>query len=553
MVDSTKRTAETPSFSRRSLLRGVGVLGLGLGVTTLAAACGTAQPNGGGSGAGSGGSGGTLTIGIDGTSAIHDPAFYTTLGDWMVVDCVCRGLTFIDFETNEPQPDLAESWTVSEDGRTYTFTLRQGVTFHDGSTLTANDVVRSLSRQFDKNDPTLPTGSSRPLKSIGNNLESIRAVDDSTVELVLQAPDGTVLSKLSDIGGRIMPAAAIEQYGQDIGKNLIGTGPYKLVSSTSGQNVVLEAFDDYYEGAPATRRLVLQQIQDPSTIISSLISGDISATELTPHSSLGQLRGNDKVVVYEPDPSFDAFVIMDVRQPALAELEVRKAINLAIDRKAILEQVFFGVGALPEGYLLPPSVEGYDTSLAGISKSDPAEARRLLESVGASGRRLTLLAASDAWHPRAAQIVEQNLKDIGLEVTVETIDPATFSSRVFDPTSSGHELMIWERNSYVPDPDNLAGEMTISTGVYAGVVGGYNTLPGYAETFDPMVKQARALTNSAERKEIYTALQKKFADEIMGIAMLACASNPVVTGAGVSDLNLAALANHRCFAETARV
>jgi peptide/nickel transport system substrate-binding protein len=103
-------------------------------------------------------SGGTLTLAIDGTSAVNDPAFYTTLGDWMAVDCICRGLTFISFETNDPQPDLAESWNISDDQLTYTFKLRQGVTFHDGTTFTSADVLASLNRQFDDTDKTLPEG-----------------------------------------------------------------------------------------------------------------------------------------------------------------------------------------------------------------------------------------------------------------------------------------------------------------------------------------------------------------------------------------------------------
>lgn len=89
---------------------------------------------------------------------MNDPAFYTTLGDWMVVDCVCRGLTFIDFETNDPQPDLAESWEISDDQLTYTFKLRSGVKFHDGTDFTSADVLASLNRQFDEKDKTLPEG-----------------------------------------------------------------------------------------------------------------------------------------------------------------------------------------------------------------------------------------------------------------------------------------------------------------------------------------------------------------------------------------------------------
>jgi extracellular solute-binding protein (family 5) len=121
----------SPTVGRRTMLRGAGLLGVGVGfgLPALLSACGAAADD-----AQSGGKGGTLTLAIDATSAVNDPAFYTSLGDWMAVDCVCRGLTFISFETNEPTPDLAKSWTISDDKLTYTFTLREGVKFHDGTT-----------------------------------------------------------------------------------------------------------------------------------------------------------------------------------------------------------------------------------------------------------------------------------------------------------------------------------------------------------------------------------------------------------------------------------
>ncbi|MGI3200424.1 ABC transporter substrate-binding protein [Streptomyces sp. GLT-R25] len=168
------------------------------------------------------------TLAIDSTSAVNDPAFYTTLGDWMAVDCICRGLAFISFESNEPTPDLAKSWKISDDQLTYTFTLRDGVKFHDGTTLSSADVLATLNRQFDPENKTLPKGASRPLASLGNNVASLTAEDDLTVKLVLKAPDRTVLAQLSDIGGRVISKAALDKYGSGIGKHLVGTGPFKV-------------------------------------------------------------------------------------------------------------------------------------------------------------------------------------------------------------------------------------------------------------------------------------------------------------------------------------
>lgn len=539
-------------ISRRTLLRGASVLGMGagLGLTGLLAGCGVAAEQPAGAGGTPGASGGTLTLGIDATSAVIDPAFYTSLGDWMAVDCVCRGLTFISFETTEPQPDLAERWEISDDQLTYTFHLRQGVTFHDGSPFTSADVLASLGRQFDPEDKSLPKGSSRPLSSLGANVASLTAPDAGTVAMVLKSPDRTVLSRLSDIGGRIISKAALDEHGADIGKNPVGTGPFRFSSATAGQSVTLEAFPAFRLGRPPIDRLVLRQVQDPSTIVSSLLSGDLSATQFTPYSAIEQLKTDDSVVVYDTPRSFDAIMLMDARR--IPELDVRKAINLAIDRTAIVRQAFFGVGAVPDGYAIPPSQKGYDPSLADLSRYDAAEARRLIEAAGAVGREVRLMAASDSWHPKAAQIIAQNLADIGLKVTSDSVDPATYFSRLLDPEDRFHELMIWERNSYIPDPDNMVGAMAMPSGVYGDFVSGLKSLKGSAKFADELYA-AKNLPDGPERTAAYSRIQRRWAEEYMVLSMLAYSANPVAGGANVKGMNVNALSSHRCFMEKASV
>jgi peptide/nickel transport system substrate-binding protein len=537
------------TISRRTLLRGASILGMGagLGMSGLLAACGVAADDDTDSGKKSGG---TLTLAIDGTSAVNDPAFYTTLGDWMAVDCICRGLTFISFENNDVQPDLAESWTISADQLTYTFKLRSGVTFHDGSTFTSADVLASLGRQFNDADKTLPKGSARPLRNLGKNIASLTGPDPGTVVMVLKQPDRTLLGRLSDIGARIISKAALDKYGADIGKNLVGTGPFKFASAASGQSVVLDAFDKFRLGKPPIDRLVLQQVTDPSTIVSSLLSGDVGATQFTPYSALGQLKGDKSVTVYDTPKSFDAFMMMDVRR--IPELDVRKAINLAIDRQALIAQAFFGSAQLPDGYTLPPNLGGYDPALADLSKTDVTEAKRLIQAAGATGRTIHLMAASDSWHPKAAQIVAQNLTDIGLKVVTDSVDPATYFNRLLSPDDKFHDLMIWERNSYYPDADDMIGSLAQPSGVYGDFISGFKTLDGSAAYADELFA-AKNIADATARYAKYSEIQRKWAESYMTLTMLACAANPVVSGANVEGINWKALGNHRCYMEGASV
>lgn len=535
------------AVSRRTMLRGAGLLGVGVGfgLPALLSACGVAADDAGGSD-----KGGTLTLAIDATSAVVDPAFYTSLGDWMAVDCVCRGLTFISFETNEPTPDLAKSWKISDDQLTYTFTLRDGVTFHDGTTLTSADVLASLNRQFDPDDKTLPKGATRPLARLGSNVASLTAEDDLTVKMVLKEPDRTVLGKLSDIGGRIISKAALKKYGADIGKHLVGTGPFKFSSATSGQSITLEAFDGFRLGRPPVDRLVLRQVQDPSTIVSSLLSGDISATQFTPYSAVARLRKDDSVKVYKTPYSANAIMMIDARR--IPELNVRKAINLAIDRKAILAQAFFGIGSEPKGYAIPPAQSSYDTSLADLSTQNTTEARKLIAEARAQGRRVRIMAASDSWHPKAAQIIAQNLTDVGFKVSTTSVDPATYFSRLLDKNDEYHDLMIWERNTYIPDADDMVGAMANPTGIYGSALSGMSALDG-VDTLAKDLVEAKNLPDGGRRTAAYTKIQRRWAEEYMVLSMLACFSNLVVSGSQVKNMNTSALANHRCYMEKARV
>ncbi|TXN30398.1 ABC transporter substrate-binding protein [Lacisediminihabitans profunda] len=540
-------------LSRRTVIQTAGALGLGAGVLAFLSACGVSSSTG--STAVAGAKGGTLTLGVDATAGVFDPAFYSSLGDWMVVDSVCRGLTKITFDSNEPKPDLATGWTISDDGLTYVFSLRKNVKMHDGTIFSSADVLRSYQRQFDPKDVTLPKGASRQIASVGLNVASMTATDANTFTMVLKNKDMRLPARLSDVGGRIISAAAIEKYGADIGKHLVGSGPFSFVSATAGQQAVLAAFPGYWAGRPKIDRLVMQQVQDQSTIISSLISGDISATQFTPFSSVAQLKANKAVTVYKTPDGADAILMMDTRKESLKELEVRQAINLAIDRKAILNKAFYGAGAVPKGYCIPPSQAGYDDSLAAISVQNVAKAKALLAKVGAVGRTVKLISASDSWHVTAAQIIAQNLTDIGLVVVSESVSPASYAGRLFNPADASHELMIWERNSYVPDPDNMIGSLASPTSVYGNFLSGWGTTypADQAAFFATALATARNTKDGPDRTAQYTKIQQKFADEVMVVAMLGNFTNPVVSSSKVKGINVAALSAHRCFMEMATV
>src|SRR5262245_54416868 len=184
------------TITRRKLLVSAGALGLGamsVGALVDALLAGSAEAaTNVGQTLRQATAGGTLVFAVDSTAGVADPATFTSFGDWMVVDTVCRGLMLIDFKTTKTfgNPDLAESWTLSDSGLLYQFKMRSGRKFHDGTTVTANDVVRSFNRQLLDRDPTLPVGGTMALRgATGRNISGVRAVGDNIFEVRLNKAD----------------------------------------------------------------------------------------------------------------------------------------------------------------------------------------------------------------------------------------------------------------------------------------------------------------------------------------------------------------------------
>ncbi|MGW5386310.1 ABC transporter substrate-binding protein [Nocardia sp. NPDC003963] len=529
-------------LSRRGFLVNAGVVGLGaMGVGAFLTACGQ---GGGNAKMAEIRKGGTLTFAIDGTNGVLDPAVYTTLGDWLAVDSICSGLTTFDFVDPAVQMALATGVTTSDDGRTVTFTLREGVSFHDGTIFTANDCVRTYNRQIHDGDPTLPSASSRPLRSGTNrNIAAVEAPDERTFVVRLKEPDLVLPAMASDISARIVSAAALDRFGRDIGRNLIGTGPFKVASVTPQQAITLEAFSGYYGGSPVIDRLVLQQVADASSLNAGLQGGQINASSFVVHSAAKALAANPRVSVYDTPNRVNIHMVMNVTKGVLRDIRVRKAVSLCIDRAKVVANAFSGYAEEPTGFALPAADIAHDPALADLSRRDTAAAAKLIGEAGATGSPVSLIAQNNNWYPRAAQIIEQNLVEIGLVPEVELLDPGSFAGRFFD--LANHELAIWERSGYIPDPDNMAGNMLSSVSSYGARGVGVPTLdPAIAARVDGLLARARRTDVVAERTAIYSEAQRIYAEEIAGIAVIAFTRN-IVASAGSTDIGEAPLASQR--------
>jgi ABC-type transport system substrate-binding protein len=542
------------TLSRRKLLVNAGALGLG--AMSLGAILDALSPSSAAAASNVGQTlrqataGGTLVFAVDSTAGVADPATFTSFGDWMVVDSVCRGLMIIDFKTTKTfgNPDLASGWNVSDNGLLYQFKIRQNLKFHDGTTVTANDCARSFNRQLLDRDPTLPVGGTMALRgATGRNISGVRAVGNDTFEIRLIKPDRLLPARLSDVPARIISAAALDQYKDRIGSNLVGAGPFKWASGKAGESIVVEAWSGFPGGKPAVDRIVFQQTSDPSALVAGLLTNQIHVSSLAPYNAASSLGKSKKTKLYDTRKLVSTFVMMNMTKPSLKDLRVRQAINYAIDREAVIKSAFFGQAELPRGYNISSTEVGFDPKLAKYSVRNVAKAKQLVQQANANGLSVEIAAENSSWHPAAAQIVAKNLEEIGLAPKIRLVTAGTFSGVAFD--INGHELIVWERNSYVPDPDNKVGNMFESTGTYSRFATGQNVAVDSAlnAKIDGLILQARNETNKAKRKTLYTNVQSLLCETVMNCAMLAYARNVVVSAGNVSNLNADGLSTERAY------
>jgi len=294
-------------------------------------------------------------------------------------------------------PDLAESWTVADDGRSYAFTLRPGVLFHNRRELTAADVVWSLGRLADRK-------ASRRFELL-RGVESCSAPDPRTVVIRLVRADPLLLDTLAMIPCAVVPREEVERLGRDFARRPAGTGPFRLAEWADQRQLRLERFPDHFAGAPFLSAVVYRVIPESSVRFQAYLRGDVDVCDVPLHR-LAEVRS---WADHREWPELDTFYlgISFTREPCRSNLHLRRALNYAVDRQRLCRVTLEG-RAVPAKGVLPPAVPGYDPGLAGY-RHDPAAAARELELAGfPEGRGLAPL---DLYHT-----AEGDAKEVAMEL-----------------------------------------------------------------------------------------------------------------------------------------
>lgn len=347
--------------------------------------------------------------------------------------CIYEGLVTLD-QNMQVVNLLAESWEVSDDAMEFTFTLRQGVTFHDGEPFNANAVVRAYDRVLDPESTLLRAGYFNAV------LDRVEEIDEYTVKYVAKEPFAAMVATLAHPAGGIPSPTAAEQFGEDFGSNPVGTGPYRFVDWVRGDQITLEANPDYWNPdlAASVPQLTFRGISEPGALGIAVQSGDVAFGGPMEAAQAQQLREVDGIEVTESPGLTVYWVTMNNSIEPFSDVRVRQALNHAVNKDDVLM-----AGSLGEGYVVdsPIAKDAWGYASVGGYEYDPEKARELLAEAGYPDGFSTELWCS-AVHRDRAVAVQGQLAQVGVEVEVVQMESAALTAEQARPVDESEMKML---------------------------------------------------------------------------------------------------------------
>lgn len=419
-----------------------------------------------------------------------DPHTQTAFVSLRLLELIYEPLVLLDADLNII-PALAESWAFNEDATTLTFNLRQGVTFHDGSSFDAADVVASYERILDEE-----TGSA--VRTNFLSIESIDTPDDHTVVFNLAQSDVPILTAMTDTNAVILSADIIAN--GDPATDAVGTGPFVLEEWETDVRTILSANENWWDEGPFIDGIEMRIIPDEASIVAGLRAGTLDFAQLN-DPLIATLLIDDDTVILNRVPAADTYHVLQLNatRPPMDQLEVRQAISCAIDRQEVLDTASLGEGEVIGPYTIP----AYQLPLSEYFcyEKDLDRARALLADAGLEDGFSIKVMAADAEPPTSlseAQNIQAQLGEIGIEVEIEPLEIGVYVDRWLAADFDG----AIARNSGPPDPYTMYARYWISDGRF-------NYVAGYSdEQLDEFMAMGRAESDPQRRFEIFADFQR---------------------------------------------
>lgn len=450
--------------------------------------------------------GGVVNIALSAIPKSIDPVKYTGVYEGDIISNIADNLVAYNKDLSKIVPQLATEWSVSEDGKVYTFKLRNDVyfqkgKFQDGRQMKAEDVKYSLERSAKESK----------MKRLAA-LDRAEVVNDFEVKLYLKKPDASFLTVLTDRGNVIVPKEEVEGQGDAFGTNLIGTGPFKLVEWKKDTYAKLERNEKFWGPKPYLDGVTFKFITDRNMMVNALKTGEIQ---------IGTDIGGEGVKIIESDKNLNlqkvpglhvAYLYMNLINGPTKDKKVREAIYSAIDLDQLVKGIY-QYGEADRAYLpVPPGSWGYDKNLESmIPKYDPAKAKQLLTEAGyPNGFKTEIYISDTPARVKMATIVQQFLKqNLNIDVAIKTSEWGTFS----DIASKGNAPIYGMSWTWYPDPFFFLNKMFHSSEIGAlGNGQGFNS-----PAVDKLLNDALVTSNQDERAAKYKEATKLIVEELPAI------------------------------------
>jgi peptide/nickel transport system substrate-binding protein len=437
-----------------------------------------------------------IAIGIDLDTV--DPVQLTTTTVANVVDYSVETLTRLN-KDSKIEPGLASSWNSSEDGRTLTMQLRPGVTFQDGTKFDAKAVKYSLDRLL---DPEVKS----PLRAAYSTIEKVDAVDDLTVRLNLSRPDPVLPAALSYTTAGIVSPASERKSGNSY-KNIVhpvGTGPYSFKTFQKGNRATFERYDGYWGRKPQFRSVVFHIIPEAATRESLLRAGQAEMIVLPPVSDLTALHQSPDIDVLRAPGNRTIFVSLKTTKAPLDNPQVRQALNYAIDKRAMAGKVLFGAVDVMNA---PMAASNTGYCPVGAYDYNPQKAKQLLDQAGVRNLSVTLGSPTGRYlqDKQAADAIAGNLRDVGVQAQVRTMDWASYLGAINVPANEQKfdmHVLGWAPS--FPDASQQMLQFQTDQHPPAGLATSFYS----NKKVDSLVKQAGAELDAQKRNQLYCEASK---------------------------------------------
>jgi len=446
--------------------------------------------------------GGLLRVGLDVDADTLDPRLTKNTSGFRLKELVFNGLVAINPDFT-PAPDLAEKWT-NPDEKTWVFTLRQGVKFHDGSELTASDVKFTYESVLDQ-------AFNSPFRAFYLSVDKVDATDKNTVTFTLKAPFAPFLSYM-DLA--VVPQAAVQKLGADFGTKPVGTGPFKVDRWATGDTIELSANDGFYGGRPNLDRVRVKVVPDNSGRVVGLESGDLDFVQspVSPQD-VARVQSAAKLKVDRTPAAGYTYINLNTADPILADKKVRQALSHLVNKQQIIETIYKGIGKPANGPIVP-TMWAYPADVPSYDYN-PDKAKALLEEAGwkagADGirvkdsQKLSLTVRTHSEDPdrkQLIQVLQSEFQKVGIDATTNTVEfPAFFQ----DVQDGKYQVGVigWLNLS---DPDRATFRQFTLDGT--ANYGKYKN-----EQVDKLLKDARSTLDQAKAKSMYADAVKQIVED----------------------------------------